>query len=89
MSLSLSLHAGHAVVAAILLDHAANIEAQSDRTKDTALSLACSGGRQEVCTPIHISAVSFPAHISSVYVHPHSVSLLVFPFLVTADIFSA
>ena len=33
---------------AILLDHNADIEAQSDRTKDTALSLACSGGRQEV-----------------------------------------
>ena len=32
----------------ILLDHNADIEAQSDRTKDTALSLACSGGRQEV-----------------------------------------
>ena len=33
---------------AILLDHSGDIEAQSDRTKDTALSLACSGGRQEV-----------------------------------------
>lgn len=30
------------------MDHGADIEAQSDRTKDTALSLACSGGRQEV-----------------------------------------
>ena len=42
--------AGHSVTVGILLDHAADIEAQSDRTKDTALSLACSGGRQEVCT---------------------------------------
>lgn len=40
--------AGHAVIVARLLDHGAMIEAQSERTKDTALSLACSGGRQEV-----------------------------------------
>ena len=32
------------------MEHRADIEAQSDRTKDTALSLACSGGRQEVST---------------------------------------
>ena len=32
------------------MEHRADIEAQSDRTKDTALSLACSGGRQEVGT---------------------------------------
>lgn len=31
-----------------LLTAGANIEAQSERTKDTALSLACSGGRKEV-----------------------------------------
>lgn len=31
-----------------LLDHGADIEAQSERTKDTPLSLACSGGRIEV-----------------------------------------
>jgi len=31
-----------------LLENGAIIEAQSERTKDTALSLACSGGRQEV-----------------------------------------
>ncbi len=46
--LILAASAGHAVTVAILLDHNADIEAQSDRTKDTALSLACSGGRQEV-----------------------------------------
>lgn len=32
----------------ILLNHGADIEAQSERTKDTPLSLACSGGRYEV-----------------------------------------
>jgi len=31
-----------------LLEHNADIEAQSERTKDTPLSLACSGGRYEV-----------------------------------------
>ena len=30
------------------MDHNADIEAQSERTKDTPLSLACSGGRFEV-----------------------------------------
>jgi ankyrin repeat domain-containing protein 17 len=47
--LILAASAGHALTVAILLEHNADIEAQSDRTKDTALSLACSGGRQEVC----------------------------------------
>jgi ankyrin repeat domain-containing protein 17 len=32
----------------ILLNHGADIEAQSERTKDTPLSLSCSGGRYEV-----------------------------------------
>lgn len=40
--------AGHANIVARLLENGANIEAQSERTKDTALSLACSGGKQEV-----------------------------------------
>lgn len=39
---------GHSNVCEILLNHGADIEAQSDRTKDTALSLACSSGRYEV-----------------------------------------
>ena len=39
---------GHTGVAEILLDHGADIEAQSERTKDSPLSLACSGGRYEV-----------------------------------------
>lgn len=47
--LILAATAGHASTVEILLDNGADIEAQSDRTKDTALSLACSGGRQEVC----------------------------------------
>jgi ankyrin repeat protein len=46
--LILAATAGHASTVEILLDQRADIEAQSDRTKDTALSLACSGGRQEV-----------------------------------------
>ena len=46
--LILSATAGHASTSEILLQHCADMEAQSDRTKDTALSLACSGGRQEV-----------------------------------------
>ena len=46
--LILSATAGHASTVQMLLDNGAEIEAQSDRTKDTALSLACSGGRQEV-----------------------------------------
>jgi len=40
--------AGHVDVVEILLDHGADMEAQSERTKDTPLSLACSGGRFEV-----------------------------------------
>lgn len=44
----LAATSGHVNVVELLLNHGANIEAQSDRTKDTALSLACSGGRKEV-----------------------------------------
>jgi len=46
--LILAATAGHASTCRILLDNGCDIEAQSDRTKDTALSLACSSGRQEV-----------------------------------------
>lgn len=46
--LILAATAGHTSTCHILLDYGADIEAQSDRTKDTALSLACSSGRQEV-----------------------------------------
>jgi len=35
------------------LGNAANMEAQSERTKDTPLSLACSGGRYDEKT-IHV-----------------------------------
>lgn len=44
----LAATSGHANVVEILLNVGANIEAESERTKDTALSLACSGGRKEV-----------------------------------------
>jgi len=47
--LILAATAGHEKVVEILLTHGADIEAQSERTKDTPLSLACSGGRYEVC----------------------------------------
>ncbi|KAG8184302.1 hypothetical protein JTE90_008987 [Oedothorax gibbosus] len=40
--------AGHAGVVEILLNHSVDIEAPAERTKDTALSMACSGGRYEV-----------------------------------------
>ncbi len=46
--LILAATAGHVDVVEILLDHGADMEAQSERTKDTPLSLACSGGRFEV-----------------------------------------
>lgn len=46
--LILAATAGHEKVVEILLNHNADIEAQSERTKDTPLSLACSGGRYEV-----------------------------------------
>lgn len=48
--LILAATAGHVGVVEILLDKGGDIEAQSERTKDTPLSLACSGGRQEVHT---------------------------------------
>ena len=46
--LILAATAGHVDVVEILLEHDAEIEAQSERTKDTPLSLACSGGRYDV-----------------------------------------
>lgn len=46
--LILAATAGHVEVVEILLEHGGDIEAQSERTKDTPLSLACSGGRYEV-----------------------------------------
>lgn len=51
--LILSATAGHVEVVEILLDQRAEIEAQSERTKDTPLSLACSGGRYEVSHSQH------------------------------------
>lgn len=46
--LILAATAGHEKVVEILMNHTADMEAQSERTKDTPLSLACSGGRYEV-----------------------------------------
>ena len=43
--LILASTAGHAGVVKVLAEKKADLEAQSDRTKDTPLSLACSGGR--------------------------------------------
>ncbi len=46
-------------VVEILLDKGGDIEAQSERTKDTPLSLACSGGRQEVILQLTLHKISF------------------------------
>ncbi len=64
--LILAATAGHSDVVEILLDHGADIEAQSERTKDTPLSLACSGGRYEV-------SIAFP-QISLTYAWSPQVS---------------
>lgn len=58
--LILAATAGHADVVEMLLDHGADIEAQSERTKDTPLSLACSGGRYEVNICLFIKTYLFP-----------------------------
>ena len=51
----------------LLLDEGAEVEAQSDRTKDTALSLACSGGRLQASLLAAAAAVA--AHsVALVYV---------------------
>ncbi|XP_066918341.1 ankyrin repeat domain-containing protein 17-like [Clytia hemisphaerica] len=57
--LILAATAGHTATCHILLEHGADIEAQSDRTKDTALSLACSSGRQEVVELLLMSNANF------------------------------
>lgn len=57
--LILSATAGHVSTCHILLEHGCDIEAQSDRTKDTALSLACSSGRQEVVELLLMSNANY------------------------------
>lgn len=52
--LILAATAGHVGVVEVLLDKGGDIEAQSERTKDTPLSLACSGGRQEVNSDLKV-----------------------------------
>lgn len=49
-----------------LISQGADVEAQSERTKDTALSLACTKGRYEVCKysiVINLSAGIFPRQL--------------------------
>jgi len=46
--LALAAAAGHVEVCEVLLAHKADIEAQTEKNKDTALSLACASGRLEV-----------------------------------------
>jgi len=71
--LILAATAGHEKVVEILLTHGADIEAQSERTKDTPLSLACSGGRYEVCrtdcTSICVEDDQKSAFITPSYCH--------------------
>lgn len=46
--LILAATGGHLETCQILINAGCQIDAQADRTKDTALSLACSGGRKDV-----------------------------------------
>lgn len=62
--LILAATAGHVGVVEVLLDKGGDIEAQSERTKDTPLSLACSGGRQEVSV---VSSSPFTIKIMSLW----------------------
>jgi ankyrin repeat protein len=56
--LILAATGGHTEVCKILLEHGCKVDAQSERTKDTALSLACSGGRKEVIICIRLRTKS-------------------------------
>lgn len=44
-----AVYANQRHIVSLLFDYGADIEAQVERTKDTALSIACSHGRLEVC----------------------------------------
>lgn len=46
--LILAASGGHTEVCKLLLEAGCIVDACADRTKDTALSMACSGGRKEV-----------------------------------------
>lgn len=46
--LILAATGGHLEICKMLIEAGCQVDAQADRTKDTALSLACSGGRKEV-----------------------------------------
>lgn len=64
--LILAATAGHEKVVEILLNHNADIEAQSERTKDTPLSLACSGGRYEVSSRVFFHLFTLKTYIKVV-----------------------
>lgn len=57
--LILAATGGFDKIVEILLSNVANMEAQSERTKDTPLSLACSGGRYEVKKDLFICCFKF------------------------------
>lgn len=44
-----AVYSNQRAIVTLLLDYGVDIEAQVDRTKDTALSIACSHGRLDVC----------------------------------------
>ena len=69
--LILAATAGHEKVVEILLTHGADIEAQSERTKDTPLSLACSGGRYEVIR-YFIYIYIYIYIYKYIYIHTHT-----------------
>ena len=46
--LILAAAGGHVEICRVLIEANAKVDAQADRTKDTPLSMACSGGRKEV-----------------------------------------
>lgn len=58
-----AVYANQRAVVALLLDYGADIEAQVDRTKDTALSIACSHGRLEVSEPCNHPSQPVPFFI--------------------------
>lgn len=66
--LILAATAGHEKVVEILLNHNADIEAQSERTKDTPLSLACSGGRYEVKNDFSANKHIHPSNLPCILV---------------------
>lgn len=50
---------GHEEMVALLLNHGANINAQTEETQETALTLACCGGFLEVGLALYIDYYYF------------------------------